>query len=371
MSKNKLDGFDGEKEQDPEDPNSLERFVSFAFALELLMRRKALVFASMLFFGLILYNFAMVEDSLKFQHANIEEAGVVYLLRGLIVEFFSSQSLLLGLVLGFWVGVVCNILLAFTPPRGVLSEAEVEFLFPSISVASIFRVLGKGRKGKLDYLLAKPNSRFAIDFDNLRMRLFPTQENHANAKVVGVVSAVPAEGKTTFSFGLTLAASRAEKRVLLVDADLRRGGLSSSIKQHLDKIESGFEVQSPWQISRLKGNNNNFYILALEGKVPNPSQLVWTQFAEMLDGLRSQFDVIVLDFPPRIVPDVAFAAKSIDSLVYILRWNYAPSHAHRRAFSDLKDDGLTIEMVVLNAINPRASREFDALGFYTGRYGYY
>ena len=189
--------------------------------------------------------------------------------------------------------------------------------------------------------------------------------------MVGVVSAYPAEGKTTFCFGLALASSRARKRVLLVDADPRLATLSGldDLWKRFDKKSIPNDTSSPWERFNLPIDDESIELLVFRDGRKAYNQRIWDTFADEIDSYREEFDIIILDFPPRIVPDIAFASHAIDTLVYTLRWNRYSSDVHRKTFSVLKDDGLPIELVVLNAINSRQYRIFSSQGF--GFPGYY
>lgn len=147
-----------------------------------------------------------------------------------------------------------------------------------------------------------------------------------NAQILLVTSTIPGEGKTTVATNLALALAAEEKRVILIDGDLRMQSLKHTI---------GISQSSDGLVEILSGKASNFRLL----RVPNstllvlsgdettdqPQPLLDTQsLRRTLDALRDRLDYIIIDTPPAgILSDAATIAKYADAVLYVVRQDHA------------------------------------------------
>ncbi|HEY0816553.1 MAG TPA: polysaccharide biosynthesis tyrosine autokinase [Pseudonocardia sp.] len=167
-----------------------------------------------------------------------------------------------------------------------------------------------------------PRSPWAEGFRQLRTNLqFVDVDNPR--KILLITSSMPGEGKTTTVANLAIAMASAGNRVLLVEADLRRpriakllgldgsAGLTTVLtgKTRLDHV-----VQS-WA-------GGAFDILASGPLPPNPSELLGSKhMLGLLQGLRMQYDVVLIDSPPLLpVTDAAALAPITDGAILVCRY---------------------------------------------------
>ena len=122
-----------------------------------------------------------------------------------------------------------------------------------------------------------------------------------DVKVIAVTSCTPNEGKTSISMNLAKAVAESGKRVILIDADLRKSVLvgrykTGVVKYGLSHFLSG---QKNFEGVYCKTNIPNLYI-AFSGPVPpNPTELLGGKyFTAMVKSLRSIFDYVIIDTPP-------------------------------------------------------------------------
>ena len=143
------------------------------------------------------------------------------------------------------------------------------------------------------------------------------------SKVIVVTSSMPGEGRTTTLCNLAIALASAGSRVIVVEADLRRPkaadllgversvGLTSVLSGRL-RLE---QVVQPW-------SGGAFDVLASGPLPPNPSELLASKhMAELIDQLRGQYDVVLIDTPPLLpVTDAAALAPATDGAILVCRF---------------------------------------------------
>lgn len=173
-----------------------------------------------------------------------------------------------------------------------------------------------------------------------------------NIKIVMVTSALAGEGKTLTSTNLALTLSESyRRRVLLVDADLRRpmlhelfrlpnlAGLSDGLKAHAGQKMPLVEITS--QLTLLPGGRPD----------PDPmSSLTSERMQQMIRQAAERFDWVVLDTPPiGILPDGHLVASMVDTVVLVVAAGRTPVAAIQRVISALGPQ--RIAGVVLNRVD--------------------
>ena len=141
-------------------------------------------------------------------------------------------------------------------------------------------------------------------------------------KVIQVTSPVPGDGKSTLSSNMAVTMAQSGRRVLLIDADLRRPrvakifGIDSEIG--VAAVVSGkVEVDD----AILAGPVPNLSILPGGKRPSNPAEILSSErFKNMVDMLRDKFDVIIIDTPPLLaVSDPGAVAGIVDGVVLTMR----------------------------------------------------
>lgn len=166
-----------------------------------------------------------------------------------------------------------------------------------------------------------PRSIEAENIRSIRAALTVAVEDR-NAKVIQVTSPEPGDGKSTLVANLAVAEAKAGKRVLLVDADLRRpcvhqlfrvsqeGGLS-------DALQGRVPVAAALKASAVEG-----LALLTSGRLPaNPGELLSSsRWHNVLQELRPEFDLMFIDSPPLLaVSDPCEIARDVDGLLLVVR----------------------------------------------------
>ena len=178
-------------------------------------------------------------------------------------------------------------------------------------------------------------------------------------KVLLVTSSVPAEGKSVTACNLALSLAETGRRVLLIDADLRRpraarylglpggAGLTSVL---LNQSSHTAAVQS-WGLTP-------FWVLASGAIPPNPSEMLGSQHMhKLLADLRDEYDVILVDAPPVLpVADALAIAPACDGAILVVRYGRTRRDQVTQTAAALRKAEVDVLGTVLNRA-PRRGRD--------------
>ncbi|GAB2888744.1 tyrosine-protein kinase domain-containing protein [Nocardioides pacificus] len=182
-------------------------------------------------------------------------------------------------------------------------------------------------------------------------------------KVVVITSALPAEGKTTTAINLAIALAQSEQRVMLVECDLRRPraaaalGLDNSIG-----VTTVLVGKVSLQDATQRHDGSGLFVLASGAIPPNPAELLQSKaMAELLDSLREEYDVVLIDAPPLLpVTDAALLTAKADGALMVLRHGKTTKDQLAHALDRLQQVDGRVLGVVLNMVPVNRG----------GRYGY-
>jgi capsular exopolysaccharide synthesis family protein len=195
-----------------------------------------------------------------------------------------------------------------------------------------------------------PHSARAEAFRHLRTNLQFVDVDHP-VKTIVITSSVPDEGKSTTAVNLAMAFAELGRRVVLIEADLRRPrvaqylGLEGAIG--LSNVLAGqvavADVLQTW-------GHDGLHVLPSGFVPPNPSELLGSRnMAALLVHLRTQFDVILIDTPPLLpVTDAAVVATNADGAVLVTRSGKTAQPRVRTALASLRAVDSRVLGCVLN-----------------------
>lgn len=197
------------------------------------------------------------------------------------------------------------------------------------------------------------------------------------ARKLMVTSAHAHEGKSFIAMNLLRTMAENGKRVVLVDADLRRSYIVSQFRLKCDQ-----ENDMPGLVHLLAGMNpitdvlystniENAYIIPIGREVSNPLPLLSTgRFTELTDYLAQHFDYVLVDAPPiGVVIDAAEIAKSCSGALMTVAYNEVHRNELLDAKRQLEQTGCPILGSVLNGVemNKYTNRKY----YYKSHYSYY
>lgn len=192
-----------------------------------------------------------------------------------------------------------------------------------------------------------------------------------------LTSAAPGDGKSWVTANLAIAYAQANKKVLLVDADLRKGrqhkifekyntvGFSDYLQSACD-IEDDLELQAEILMKSINVTKVPNLFLITSGTVPpNPAELLDTQsFDNFLTIVKQNFDVIIFDMPPvSIVADSLVICKKVDFCVLVSAVNQTKKNMLVDAKNAIVNVGGKIAGVVVNKM-PMSKRK-DYVKYYS------
>lgn len=218
-------------------------------------------------------------------------------------------------------------------------------------------------------LLTDPQSVGCEQYRTLRTQVFHTAEKQLT-QVILVTSAVAGEGKTSTILNLAWAIAQSkEKRVLVIDSDLRRPSISSYLgldfELGLGEVLNGVSDALP---SIVRVADSTLYILSSSRAEPQPAELLSKErVAETLAELRRYFDYILIDAPPVVAfADARLLANHADAVIMVVRAGLAGHSTVERAIEALPQN--RILGVVLNGADQMS--EVGYYGYYGYGYGY-
>lgn len=175
----------------------------------------------------------------------------------------------------------------------------------------------------------------------------------APPKTTLVSSAVPGEGKTTTAANLAVVLASAGKRVLLIDADLRRPHCHDlfGVGREPGLTEALTGTEEPRALIR-RMNVDNLYLLTSGATPPNPSELLGSEkMEEILDGLSPQYDCIVIDTAPiTLVTDAVVLSNMVDGVLLVAHKRTVRQQV-KAALSRLEHAQAKVFGVVLNGVD--------------------
>lgn len=212
------------------------------------------------------------------------------------------------------------------------------------------------KRKNLPYVLAQPRSPVAEAFRSLRANLEFVDLDRP-VQTLAVTSSSVSEGKTTIATNLAIVMSQLGRKVVLIDADLRRPrvhralgisnvmGLSDVLRNHAT-IQ---EVAQPW-------GNGNLMVVTSGSLPPNPAEVLSsTRMAQVMEELKSIAHMIVIDSPPSLLADTAALAARADGVLLVIQSNKTQLNTAMAMIEQLRRVGAHVVGVALNRINTRES----------------
>ncbi|MGB8006766.1 MAG: polysaccharide biosynthesis tyrosine autokinase [Terriglobales bacterium] len=220
--------------------------------------------------------------------------------------------------------------------------------------------------------VARPKSEIAEAYRALRTSILLSKTGRS-AKILMVTSALPQEGKTTTSVNLAVVLAQQGARVLLIEADMRRAGISNALHMNSDKglstILGQKNIPDPEEAMRTMADVPNLWVLPAGPVALQPSEMLASpRMRDLLQCFEQEFDHIIIDTPPVLsVTDACLLSALADSTLFVIRAGVTSRAALRRAHEMLLHVDARIMGVILNA----ADFTEPDLYYYGSRYGGY
>jgi polysaccharide biosynthesis transport protein len=272
-----------------------------------------------------------------------------------------AQNIAIGGFLGLFLGAATAFLLDGTDKRIKTSE-EAKTLLPGYPILGQIPVFEKVRQlPKLGKANARTPGQLVLTgmtsgIEGESFRMLQTNLQFLNAddslKVVVVSSSQSGEGKSTVAANLALAVAELGKKVLLVDADMRKPA------QHLIWRQSNYEGLSnvlSGQCDRQTATNEiqpNLFLMTAGVVPPNPVILIDSvQMSTSIAQWSQEYDLVIIDAPPlTVAADAAILGTQAGGLVFVLRPGVADKESVDYAQEIVAQSKLKVLGMVLNGV---------------------
>lgn len=285
----------------------------------------------------------------------------------------TSLNLLLGLILGFGVGVgLALIRIIFN--NAIKNEEDLDGTTVLASVAFDPTAAELPLTSQLSLYAPRTES-----FRHLRTNLQFINPDKP-PKVIGITSAVPLEGKTSSSINTAISFASAGFKTLLIEADMRRPKLNEYMvfqkrREGLSDILSG--KISGTLAARIKKatwvwGDNELSIISSGPIPPNPSELLDSEaFKGLIISARKTYDFVVIDCPPTLlVADASIIATQCDGVIIVTRVAKTRINQFLGARENLTAVGANILGSLMNMVPSSRTDEYGRKYGYGYGYGY-
>ena len=193
----------------------------------------------------------------------------------------------------------------------------------------------------------------------------------ARSKTIVVSSAAPHEGKSTTAANIALAFAQISKRVLLIDADMRKPVMHRTFTADNSTGLSTLIISLSTMEDSIRRHVMGDLDLLPSGPLPpNPSELLSSaQFQNMLERLSEKYDYIIIDTPPMNVVSDAMSMQGVGGILLVVRYAQATYEDLAETMKKIDLSGANMLGFVINDV------ERHPAGYYRynryGRYGYY
>ena len=191
----------------------------------------------------------------------------------------------------------------------------------------------------------------------------------SDKRTIVLTSSAPNEGKSTVSLGLAMSLAEGGKRVLLIDADLRKSVLMGwhKVTESVKGLSHYLSGQAQLSDVICGTQEDNMFVIFAGIIPPNPSELLGSErFAELIRRTKNDYDYVIVDAPPLgSVIDAAVIARVCDASVLVVAANTVSYKFIRTVKSQLEKTECPILGVVLNKVNMKQNRYY---GKYYGNY---
>ncbi|VVO46694.1 polysaccharide biosynthesis tyrosine autokinase [Pseudomonas fluorescens] len=288
---------------------------------------------------------------------------------------------LIATLLGAFVGVAL-VLLRKSLSRGLEGPEGIEQLGLPVYASIPYSALqeeednkkGRARDGvdKPAYLLAlrNPTDLSIESIRSLRTCLHFAGLDSTNNRIM-ISGPSPQVGKTFVSSNLAAVMALSGQRVVLIDADMRKGHLHKTLNTPISNGLSDLLVKRctlEQAINKVEVDNLHFIS---RGQVPpNPSELLMhANFRELLAELSERYDLVIIDTPPLLaVTDAAIVGREAGISLIVTRFGVNPAKEIELTIRRFAQNGIELKGAVFNGVEKRAASYYGGTSYYNYEY---
>jgi polysaccharide biosynthesis transport protein len=224
-----------------------------------------------------------------------------------------------------------------------------------------------------EYAAQRPLSPFAEQLRGLRAALWL---GPASPRVVAITAARPSEGKTTIAIGLGRSAALSGERVIVLDCDVRQPSFGRLMRAdgELGIADCLLGHASLEEVIRKDPLTGMAFIVAGSAEANSLALFMSDTLGKLLDRLRADYDLILLDAPPAFaMADARVIARTADATLLCVRWRDTPRSIVRNSLEILEEMRAKVVGVALTRVDARAHVRsgFADAEVYHSRFGGY
>lgn len=281
----------------------------------------------------------------------------------------NSRGTVRNAVLGFLIGIIlsCGIIAFYAIARDTIrTKKDIQEKINQNCIGILPKVTFKKYNKEVDRSILIDNPLTGDSFmETVRqLRNSIIGELDKAAKAILFTSASPEEGKTTVSTNLAIALAKMEKRVILIDADIRNPSVEKAIIKYEKYNKSGLDSYS--QIKNVPDLGIN--IMTFTVTEDNMWKVINTEYLEkIIEDLKQKYDYVIIDAPPcALVSDPITIAGVVDTTILVIKQDTVRTTRIKYAIDSLQSVNANILGCVLNS----AASGIMGYGYYYGGYGY-
>ena len=265
--------------------------------------------------------------------------------------------------------------------RGVEDPTEIESIglpvYASVPYSDFQdKLTGFNRARKVK---DKPKSILAVDnpadlsveaLRSLRTSLhFAMME--AKNNIIAISGPSPGVGKAFISVNLATVLAQSDKKVLIIDADMRKGYLQTQFGMKWDDglsdlLSGRLSLEQVTKKSQVEGLD-----VITRGQIPpNPSELLMhSNFSKMVEEVSGKYDIVIVDTPPILaVTDPAIVSAHAGSTLLVTRFGQNHLREIELTRNRFEQNGIDVKGVVFNGVVRKASNAYGYYGYYNYEY---
>ena len=224
-----------------------------------------------------------------------------------------------------------------------------------------------------DYLLARPLSIYGEAIRGLRTALMLSNVD-VPPRTVLFSSAMASEGKTSITLSLARSIAQSGKRVVVVDADLRRPAVAQrlGLRPEAGLIEYLAGQASLDEVLVTDESSEMDVLPTIQGAGNAPDLLGSESMRILLEKLKTDYDFVLVDSPPLLlVSDARVLGEICDKLVFVVRWEQTPRQAAQEAVHRLRQFEIDVAGVVLARVDLKRDANYYGDSYYRSASDYY
>ena len=197
-----------------------------------------------------------------------------------------------------------------------------------------------------------PEMDFALSeaYKLFRTNLIFSFSDKEGGRVIGMTSSRPQDGKSFCAINLAYSLAQGGNRVVLIDADMRRSSIATTLGKPLSPGLSNYLVGDAKDVIHKNVLHENLSLISAGDPPPNPAELIGSErMKQVLTALRQRYDYIIVDLPPvNLVSDPLVISKLLDGIVLIVRHGFSKRREVLEAVRKLRFVGAPLLGTVYN-----------------------